>query len=71
MSLMPVDQELLIRLDERLGSLEKDVKTIQVRQEHIYNTVQRWKGATVVLLALGGIIAWGTNFLINLGIRVS
>lgn len=56
-----------------LGSLDANVKTLLERTEKMEKRLDgvvamtnRWKGATTILIILGGVIGWGTNILLKM-----
>lgn len=56
-----------------LGSLIADMKTMMEKTEKIEKKLDsvvamtnRWKGATTILIILGGIIGWASNIVIKM-----
>lgn len=50
----------------RIGDLEADVKAIQIGMSLMSEMAAKWKGGFLVILALGGIIAWLSSIGSNL-----
>lgn len=55
-----------------LGSLCTDVKHLLARQDEmdkkldeVVAMTNRWKGATALLIFVGGLIGWASNFLLK------
>lgn len=48
----------LTSIDNRLCKVETDVKSIN-------GTVNRWKGATAILILVGGIVGWLGNLFVK------
>lgn len=49
---------LLARIDERQQQLAKELATTKADVEEIKAQAQRWKGAFIVVLAVGGFVGW-------------
>jgi hypothetical protein len=47
-------------IDVRMGTVEKEIKSV-------VGTVNRWKGATAILILVGGIIGWLGNLFVKGG----
>lgn len=55
-----------------IGEMNANIKTIMDRQEKMQKQLDgvvamtnRWKGATTVLIAVGGLIGWLTNLIVK------
>ena len=48
----------LARIDERQKELTVKVDHIETKVDEIEKQAQRWKGAFVVILVLGGFVGW-------------
>lgn len=56
-----------------IGSMASDIKTLMDRTEKMEKKLDgvvamtnRWKGATTVLIILGGLIGWASNLLMRM-----
>jgi hypothetical protein len=54
-----------------IGEMSANIKTIMGKQEEMEKKLDavvamtnRWKGATTILIFLGGLIGWATNLLV-------
>ncbi len=62
-----------IETAKALGGLSADMKTLLDRTEKMEKRLDgvvamtnRWKGATTILIILGGIIGWASNILLKM-----
>lgn len=62
------DKELMIRLDEQLKSLRtthestnKALVDLQKDMSEMKGLAKQWRGGILVVVAIGGIIAWFSN----------
>jgi hypothetical protein len=65
-----------IETAKAIGAMGANIVTLLDRQERMEKKLDgvvamtnRWKGATTILIILGGVIGWGTNFLLKLSGR--
>lgn len=56
----------LARLEERLEHLHKDVDEMKADVTELRATSNRWKGAFIVILAVGGLLGFIADWTINL-----
>lgn len=59
--------------DRLLGELMGAMKAVQEKQDRMEKKLDgvvamtnRWKGATTIIIILGGVIGWGSNILLKL-----
>lgn len=50
----------------RIGDLESDVKTMQIGMSAMSDMAAKWKGGFLVIVALGGVMAWLSSIGSNL-----
>ena len=55
----------LARLEERVESLQDDMKEMKTNMYELRATANRWKGAFWVMMGLGGVLGVITNFTIG------
>ena len=55
----------LARLEERVESLQNDMKEMKTEMFELRATANRWKGAFWVMMGLGGVLGVITNFTIG------
>ena len=55
----------LARLEERVESLQNDMKEMKTDMFELRDTANRWKGAFWVMMGLGGVLGVITNFTIG------
>ena len=55
-----------------IGEMNANIKTMMVKQtdmevklDAVVAMTNRWKGATTILIFLGGLIGWGINLLVK------
>ena len=55
-----------------IGEMNANIKTMMVKQtdmevklDAVVAMTNRWKGATTILIFLGGLIGWATNLLVK------
>ena len=56
----------LARLEERIQHLHKDIDEMKADVTELLATSNRWKGAFIVILAVGGLIGFIADWTINL-----
>ena len=56
----------LARLEERIQHLHKDIDEMNAAVTELRATSNRWKGAFIVILAVGGLIGFIADWTINL-----
>lgn len=49
------DHDLLVRIDERQRKIEKELNALRQDMDQVKAQANRWKGAFVVVLGLGGL----------------
>lgn len=63
---MADDKQQLLLLGEingKLGSALERLDKVEKKLDGVVAMTNRWKGATTILIMLGGFIGWATNFL--------
>jgi hypothetical protein len=50
----------------QIKSMQEDIKIIQEQVLNLSELANKWKGALIVILALGGIIGWASTFATNI-----
>ncbi len=60
---MDSDHDLLVRIDERVKRSEIRLENLEESVDNIERQTQRWKGASALLIALGGLAGWLLPFL--------
>lgn len=53
---------LLGQIDGKLGSALERLTAVEKKLDGVVAMTNRWKGATTILIMLGGFIGWATNF---------
>lgn len=63
-----------IKVAEALGSIDSTLKSIDVRLskvegdlKSVVGTVNRWKGATALMVVIGGVLGWLANLFVRGG----
>lgn len=52
------DRTMLARLEERLGSIDRRIQSVEADTTDIKAQMNRWRGAAPVVLLVGGIVGW-------------
>ena len=63
------NHHLLQSISREMGHLQADVKALRVevtgireKQDEIVNQTNRWKGGFIVLICIGGMFGWISDF---------
>lgn len=56
---------LLGEINGKLGSALERLDKVEKKLDSVVAMTNRWKGATTILIFLGGLIGWVTNLLIK------
>lgn len=63
-------QRLLGRLIEKSDAASDRLEKIEKKLDDVVAMTNRWKGATAILIILGSVIGWASNFLLKLSGKV-
>jgi hypothetical protein len=53
-------------LGAQIKAMQEDIKSMQEQVTNLSELANKWKGALIVILALGGIVGWASTFASNI-----
>jgi hypothetical protein len=56
---------LLGRIDATLTSIDARMSKVETDLKSVVGTVNRWKGATAILILVGGLVGWLGNLFVK------